>query len=198
MIFHSLVEQIELYEKQFELTLEMYKTEWKRESSELKKEYTIEKEKRKIDFDRFYKEMKGHDEETRDGYASHHSGLDILDHENFEKNERLKKKYSDFFDTYSKSVLVVSVTIITPEDLLLDIKELLEEQQSNKEEPQAEKKWIKSHQAQRMLAISPGTLQNLRINGTLQYTKLGGVIFYDKSVIERILEQNMQNKPLVY
>lgn len=96
-------------------------------------------------------------------------------------------------------------TIITPEDLvkfkkelLLDIRVLFEEQQSKIEEPQPEKKWIKSHQVQRMLAISPGTLQNLRINGTLPYSKLGGVIFYDRSEIERILEQNMRNRPLEY
>ena len=29
-----------------------------------------------------------------------------------------------------------------------------------------------------MLRISPGTLQNLRVNGTLAYTKIGGIIYY--------------------
>lgn len=41
-----------------------------------------------------------------------------------------------------------------------------------------------------MLAISPGTLQNLRINGTLPYTKVGGVIYYDADDINNMLTEN--------
>jgi hypothetical protein len=36
------------------------------------------------------------------------------------------------------------------------------------------KQWLKSVDVRKMLNISPGTLQNLRINGTLRYTKIGG------------------------
>lgn len=53
--------------------------------------------------------------------------------------------------------------------------------------------WLKSHQVQRMLGISPGTLQNLRINGTIPYTKMGGVIFYNKVEIIKVLEANKRN-----
>jgi hypothetical protein len=45
-----------------------------------------------------------------------------------------------------------------------------------------------------MLGISPGTLQTLRINGTIPYTKVGGIIFYDKKDIQKIMEDNMKNK----
>ncbi|MBO6533302.1 MAG: DNA-binding protein, partial [Muricauda sp.] len=38
--------------------------------------------------------------------------------------------------------------------------------------------------------ISPGTLQNLRINGTLPYTKIGGVLYYEYHEIMGVLEQN--------
>ncbi len=96
-------------------------------------------------------------------------------------------------------------TIITPKDLvklkkepLIEIKTLLDEQKLNTEPPKPEKQCIKSHQVQRMLAISPGTLQNLRINGTIPYSKLGGVLLYDKNEIERIFETNMRNKPFEY
>jgi hypothetical protein len=40
-----------------------------------------------------------------------------------------------------------------------------------------EKKWLKSSEVKKMLGISPGTLQNLRINGMLPFTKIGGLSF---------------------
>ncbi len=100
----------------------------------------------------------------------------------------------------------MATQIITPEDLdqfkqelLTDIKDLLEEstafiEQSRDAVPKEEKQWIKSHQVQRLLGISPGTLQNLRINGTIPYSKVGGVLFYNKKDIEKILENNMRNR----
>lgn len=42
----------------------------------------------------------------------------------------------------------------------------------------------------KLLGISPGTLQNLRINGTIPYTKIGGVLYYDHSEIMEVLEKN--------
>lgn len=86
----------------------------------------------------------------------------------------------------------MAANIITTEDLrefkleLLDeIKELLNEQSSF-----TPKKWLKSPEVRELLSISPGTLQNLRINGTLPYTKVGGVIYYDYDEIQKIMEQN--------
>ena len=52
---------------------------------------------------------------------------------------------------------------------------------------------LKSHQVQRMLRISPGTLQNMRVNGILPFSKVGGVIFYDKQDILDIIDDNKQN-----
>jgi len=86
----------------------------------------------------------------------------------------------------------MGATIITTEDLmefkvelLEDIKGLLENQ--NK---QSNKKWLKSNEVRELLGISPGTLQNLRINGTLPYTKVGGVLYYEYHEIMEVLEQN--------
>ncbi len=50
--------------------------------------------------------------------------------------------------------------------------------------------WIKSGQVMNKLEISPGTLQNFRINGTLPFSKLGGIIYYDEEKINEILENN--------
>lgn len=50
------------------------------------------------------------------------------------------------------------------------------------------KKWLRSGEVRKLLGISPGTLQNMRINGTLPFTKMGGVLYYDSGDIQKILE----------
>ncbi|MEO9531030.1 MAG: helix-turn-helix domain-containing protein [Crocinitomicaceae bacterium] len=94
----------------------------------------------------------------------------------------------------------MATNIITPDDLeqfkwelLADIKEYLDKKEGATQ-VQKEEEWIKSHQVQRLLGISPGTLQNLRVNGTIPYSKVGGVLFYKKVDIQNILEQNMRNR----
>lgn len=89
----------------------------------------------------------------------------------------------------------MGATIITTEDLmefkvelLEDIKELLENQTG-----QSTKKWLKSNEVRDLLGISPGTLQNLRINGTLPFTKIGGILYYDHREIMEVLERNKVN-----
>jgi len=86
----------------------------------------------------------------------------------------------------------MGATIITTEDLmefkgelLEDIKALLKDQNG-----QQGKKWLKSNEVRDLLGISPGTLQNLRINGTLPYTKIGGVLYYEYHEIMEVLEKN--------
>jgi len=48
--------------------------------------------------------------------------------------------------------------------------------------------WLRSAAVRKMLNISPGTLQNLRINGTLPFRKIGGTMFYSKSEIDKIMK----------
>jgi len=83
----------------------------------------------------------------------------------------------------------MAAEIITKEDLnefrerlLNDIKNLLGKPS---EEP---KKWLKSYQVKNMLRISPGTLQNLRVNGTLGFTKIGGIIYYKYEDIIKMMD----------
>ena len=71
--------------------------------------------------------------------------------------------------------------------LLEDIREIL------KDKNEQSKKWLKSTEVRKLLKISPGTLQNLRINGTLSYTKINGIIYYDHTVIEKLLNGNKVN-----
>lgn len=60
---------------------------------------------------------------------------------------------------------------------------------------QPSRKWLKSYEVRKLLGISPGTLQNLRINGTLPFSKIGGVIFYDSGDIQNMMKENqVQNQ----
>jgi hypothetical protein len=86
----------------------------------------------------------------------------------------------------------MAATIITLEDLrefkidlLEEIKKIIESQTTTQT-----KKWLKSTEVRKLLNISPGTLQNLRINGTLAYTKIGGTIYYANQDIDKLLENN--------
>jgi hypothetical protein len=67
-------------------------------------------------------------------------------------------------------------------DLIEEIKKLI-----NQNGVQLQKKWLKSPEVRKLLDISPGTLQNLRINGTLSYSKIGGAMYYDLEEIEKML-----------
>ena len=49
------------------------------------------------------------------------------------------------------------------------------------------KPWLKSHEVQRILKISPGTLQHLRDSGQLKFSKVGGIVFYEMKDIEEMV-----------
>lgn len=88
--------------------------------------------------------------------------------------------------------------IATLEDLQQLRRELVEEIRTllSERQPQGQgTKWLKSHQVMRLLAISPGTLQHLRVTGVIPFTKVGGVIFYDPQDIENMLQLRKQNVP---
>lgn len=83
-------------------------------------------------------------------------------------------------------------SIITTDDLrefkmelLEDLKEIMQTVTGS-----IDKKYLKSAEVMELLQVSPGTLQNLRINGTLPYSKIGGIIFYDAAEIHRIIAAN--------
>jgi hypothetical protein len=86
----------------------------------------------------------------------------------------------------------MAATVLTTEDLmefkvelLQEFKELLKSQSTFQL-----KKWLRSPEVRDLLDISPGTLQNLRINGTLPYTKMGGVIYYEYADILKVMQTN--------
>ena len=67
--------------------------------------------------------------------------------------------------------------------LLFEIKTLFKEQNG-----QPNKQWLKSREVRKLLGISPGTLQNLRVRKILPFTRVGGIIYHDAMEIQKMLE----------
>lgn len=85
----------------------------------------------------------------------------------------------------------MNVELITREDLREFKNELLNDLKQIMQPGQGQfKKWLKSSEVRKMLNISPGTLQNLRINGTLRFTKIGSIMYYKLEDINKVLEGN--------
>ena len=97
---------------------------------------------------------------------------------------------------YHSKLKVMPSEIITTDDLREFKTELLSEfrKMLNEQRGQPAKKWLKSYEVKKLLSISPGTLQNLRLNGTLPFTKIGGQMFYDYEDIRKMLEPTQKQK----
>jgi hypothetical protein len=100
-----------------------------------------------------------------------------------------------YMEVCKKKEEKVNVELITKEDLqqfavylLQQMKELISESEVPK------KQWLKSGEVRKLLNISPGTLQNLRINGTVRYTKVGSILYYKLEDLNKLLE----GKPVNY
>ena len=83
-------------------------------------------------------------------------------------------------------------SIITTDDLREFKMEMLENIQTlfEKQSTLKQKKYLKSPELRKLLNVSSGTLQTLRINGTLPYSKVGGIIFYDADEIQKVMDEN--------
>lgn len=81
--------------------------------------------------------------------------------------------------------------IITQEDLQKFRLQLLEDLtriMSGPAQPKLNKEWLRSSEVRRMLGISHGTLQNLRIKNILPHRKVGGLMYYKYQDILKLLE----------
>jgi len=92
----------------------------------------------------------------------------------------------------------MKIDLITKEDLT-DLKMQLIEEIKLLLKPQKtmHKQWLRSAEVRKMLNISPGTLQNLRINGMLPFTKVGSIAYYEITDIEKMMEKGGSNVQLV-
>ena len=83
----------------------------------------------------------------------------------------------------------MAAEIITKEDLQEFGERLLSQMKAlissgSNEEP---RKFLKSYQVKNLLKISNNTLQTLRDNGTIPFTKIGGILYYNYEDIMKVL-----------
>ena len=69
--------------------------------------------------------------------------------------------------------------------LLADIKGLLADAPAANRKP-----WLKGSEVRKLLGISAGSLQNLRITGRLKSSKVGGIHYYRYDDIESMMRPN--------
>lgn len=93
--------------------------------------------------------------------------------------------------TISKDQLLTTGDLINfKRELLFEIKQLLKEATNR-----PTKQWLKSSEVKKLLDISHGTLQTLRNNGTIPFTKLGGVIYYNADDIKTMMDSSKSPLP---
>jgi len=83
----------------------------------------------------------------------------------------------------------MAVEVLTKEDLIEFGNGLLEEiKKIVKIDSPVKKRFLKGCEVRKVLGISQGTLQNLRINGTLPFSKIGSIYYYDSKIVEDLLD----------
>jgi hypothetical protein len=91
----------------------------------------------------------------------------------------------------------MATEIITREDLEAFGEKLMSQMKALLSGGSAEgepRKWIKSYQVKNLLKISSNTLQTLRDNGTIPFTKIGGILYYSFEDIQKVLRGEVQSK----
>lgn len=107
----------------------------------------------------------------------------------------LPKKIPSNSQNLSKQIkLIMALEMITKEDLEIFKIELISEIKNLFHFKTTEQKlWLRSSEVKTLLRISSGTLQNLRVNGTLRFSKIGGTIYYNYQDIEKLLQSNNES-----
>ena len=73
---------------------------------------------------------------------------------------------------------------------LISLNDLSDKEIENLSERAFLEDWIDGQEVMQKLKISPRTLQTLRSNGTIPFTRIGHKLYYLKQDIERILRNN--------
>jgi hypothetical protein len=88
-----------------------------------------------------------------------------------------------------ENIELLNHQMVTKKDLLNFGNLLLEELKNTQSKEEQPAQWLKSSEVRKLLKISPGTLQNLRINGTLTPSKIGGILYYKHGDILKMLNE---------
>lgn len=87
----------------------------------------------------------------------------------------------------------MNIEIVTKNDIIELKDQIIDEIKKMFSGPADQKEWLKSTDVMKILDCSPGTLQNLRVNGSLPYTKMGGTIYYSYTDVLKVLNRNKRN-----
>jgi hypothetical protein len=87
----------------------------------------------------------------------------------------------------------MEVNLMTKQDLQEFKEELLSEMKRMIEGQPKIKKWLKSHEVKNILGCSDSTLQNLRMNGTLEFGRVGGTVYFPYEAVLKLLDGSLQN-----
>lgn len=97
--------------------------------------------------------------------------------------------------TSKRGARKMNVELITRDDLERFKSELFEQLKTIVIKPNSgEQKWLKSYQVKNLLKISNNTLQTLRNNGTIPFTKIGGIHYYNYEDIMKVLKGEVKSK----
>ena len=88
-----------------------------------------------------------------------------------------------------ENIELLNHQVVTKRDLLNFGNALLNEIKTTTAAAEQPVQWLKSSEVRKLLKISAGTLQNLRINGTLHFKRIGGIIYYKYDDIKKMLER---------
>jgi hypothetical protein len=93
--------------------------------------------------------------------------------------------------------MIMAAEIITKEDLQEFGEKLLNQIKAiiGGDSTEGPRKFIKSFQVKNLLKISDNTLQALRDNGTIPFTKIGGTLYYKYEDIIQVLEGIPKKNP---
>jgi len=80
--------------------------------------------------------------------------------------------------------------LVTVQDLQKMKEEIISQIALMTDKTTTQKEWLRSAEVMEMLSISTGTLQNLRINDEIPYTRVGGTLYYERKAILKVLNDN--------
>lgn len=73
--------------------------------------------------------------------------------------------------------------------LLRDMRQLLD---SRVEKEAIHPEWLKSRAARKLMDMSPGSLQNLRVTGKVRFKKIMGSYYYNRTDLQNLFNDSKQ------
>ena len=77
--------------------------------------------------------------------------------------------------------------------LLNNMRILFQESNQGQKEP-IQPEWLKSRAVRKMLDMSPGPVQNLRVRGKVRFKKLSGTYYYNREDLQKLFNDEGQQK----